>query len=63
MTVAPIPGAAVDFARGQNLGGEFWPVASIVAAVALIILLTPLKEKDNGEPTDVKIECIGDVED
>jgi len=63
MIIAPILGVAVDFARGQNLGGEFWPVAAIAAVVALIILLTPLKEKGNGEPTDIKIECIGDIED
>jgi len=63
MIIAPILGVAVDFARGQSLGGEFWPVATIAAVIALIILLTPLREKGNGEPTDIKIECIGDIED
>jgi len=63
MIIAPILGVAVDFAQGQSLGGEFWPVAAIAAVVALLILLTPLREKGNGEPTDIKIECIGDIED
>ena len=63
MIIAPILGVAVDFARGQSLGGEFWPVAAIAAVVALLILLTPLREKGNGEPTDIEIECIGDIED
>ena len=45
MIVAPILGIAVDFVRGQSMGGEFWPVATIAAVVTLIILLTPLKEK------------------
>ena len=49
MIIAPILGVAVDFARGQGMGGEFWPVATIAALVALLILLTPLKEKDNGK--------------
>jgi len=63
MLTAPILGVAVDFARGQGLGGEFWPVAAIAAVVALLILLTPLREKGNGEPADIKIACIGDIED
>jgi len=63
MIIAPILGVAVDFAQGQSLGGEFWPVAAIAAVVTLLILLTPLREKDNGKPTDIKIECIGDIED
>ncbi|MBW1717541.1 MAG: MFS transporter [Deltaproteobacteria bacterium] len=64
MIIAPILGAAVDFARGQSLGGEFWPVATIAAIVTLFILLTPLKEKSNGkEPPESKIMCIGDMED
>ena len=45
MIVAPILGVAVDFVRMQSMGGDFWPVAAIAAIVALIILLTPLKEK------------------
>ena len=51
MIIAPILGVAVDFARGQSLGGEFWPVAAVAAVVTLLILLTPLREKGNGEPT------------
>jgi MFS family permease len=43
MIIAPVLGAAVDFARDQSLGGDFWPVAAIAASVALIILLTPLR--------------------
>ncbi|HEY32817.1 MAG TPA: MFS transporter [Dehalococcoidia bacterium] len=48
MIVAPILGAAVDFIRGQDgsWGGEFWPVATIAAVISLIVLFTPLKEKD-----------------
>ena len=41
MIIAPILGVAVDFAQGQSLGGEFWPVAALAAVVALLILLTP----------------------
>jgi len=63
MIVAPILGAAVDFIRGQSLGGGFWPVAVIAAVVAMIILLTPLKEKGGEEQVGIKIDCIGDVED
>jgi len=64
MIVAPILGAAVDFTQGLSLGGEFWPVATIAAAVALLILLTPLKEKGNGkELLESKVACIGDMED
>ncbi|UCB42005.1 MAG: MFS transporter [Dehalococcoidales bacterium] len=48
MIVAPILGVAVDFIRsqGESWGGEFWPVATIAAVISLIILFTPLKEKD-----------------
>jgi len=55
----------VDFVRGQSLGGEFWPVAAIAAVIALVILFTPLKEKDSGtEATEPKIDYIGaDIED
>jgi MFS family permease len=63
MVVAPILGAAVDFVQGRGVGGEFWPVAAIAAVVALVMLLTPLKGKDNGKPADVNIECIVDRED
>jgi len=64
MIIAPVLGVAVDFVRGQSLGGDFWPVATLAAAVALFILLTPLKEKGNGkEPLESKIACIEDIED
>ena len=65
MIIAPILGVAVDFVRDQSLGGEFWPVAAIAAVIALLILCTPLKEKDNGTgPTEPKIDYIGaDIED
>ncbi|MFC1917644.1 MFS transporter [Chloroflexota bacterium] len=62
MFIAPVLGIAVDFVRGHNLGGEFWPVATIAAVIALIILLTPLKEKGNGASPEARIECIGDLE-
>jgi len=63
MVVAPVLGMVVDFVQSQSLGGDFWPVATIAAIVTLVILLTPLKGKINGEPTGTKIECIGDMED
>ena len=65
MIIAPILGVMVDFVRGQSLGGEFWPVAAIAAVIALVILFTPLKEKDSGtEATEPKIDYIGaDIED
>ena len=47
MIVAPVLGVAVDFVSGRGLGGEFWPVATIAAVVALLIMLTPLKNKAN----------------
>jgi len=48
MIVAPVFGVAVDFIRsqGKGWGGEFWPVATIAAVISLLILFTPLKEKD-----------------
>ena len=56
MIVAPVLGVAVDFVRGQGLGGEFWPVAAVAAVVALFILITPLKEKtvDRVSPESIK---------
>ena len=46
MIIAPVLGVAVDFVRGQSLGGDFWPVAVIAAVIALLIIVTPLKEAD-----------------
>ncbi len=65
MIIAPILGVAVDFVRNQELGGEFWPVATIAAVIALVILFTPLKEKDHpSESPGTKIDYIGaDIED
>jgi sugar phosphate permease len=40
MLVAPIMGVAVDYLIGRNLGGEFWPVATIAAIIALFIIIT-----------------------
>jgi len=55
MIVAPLIGVAVDFISSrQGPGGDFWPVAAIAAALALLILLTPLKDKGNGTET---MEC------
>jgi len=48
MIVAPVLGAMVDFVRAQNVGGDFWPVATIAAVISLLILLTPLKETGKG---------------
>ena len=50
MVVAPVFGAAVDFARAQGSGGEFWPVATIAAVIAALILLTPLKGNEEVKP-------------
>ena len=44
MIVAPILGVLVDFVRAQSLGGDFWPVGTLAAVIALIILATPLKK-------------------
>ena len=49
MIVAPILGVMVDFVRAQDVGGSFWPVATIAAVISLLILLTPLKEIGKGE--------------
>jgi len=49
MIVAPILGVMVDFVRAQNVGGDFWPVATIAAVVSLLILLTPLKAIGRGK--------------
>lgn len=43
MVVAPVFGMAVDFVRANGPGAEFWPVALIAAAIAMVMLLTPLK--------------------
>ncbi len=65
MVIAPILGVAVDFVKNQELGGEFWPVATIAAIIALVILFTPLREKDRTpESGGTKIDYIGaDIED
>jgi len=39
MVVAPVLGATVDLARMHCAGGEFWPVASIAALIAVVMLL------------------------
>ena len=43
MVIAPVFGVAVDFVRANGPGAEFWPVALIAAAIAAVMLLTPLK--------------------
>ena len=43
MLVAPVMGLAVDYLIGRNLGGEFWPVATIAAIIALFIIITTKK--------------------
>jgi MFS family permease len=45
MIMAPILGVMVDFVSGHGPGGEFWPVVTIAALVALLVLLTPLKNE------------------
>ena len=45
MIVAPIMGVMVDFLTGRNLGGEFWPVATLAAVIALFVILTAVKQK------------------
>ncbi|MFC2006892.1 hypothetical protein ACFLUQ_01875, partial [Chloroflexota bacterium] len=40
MLLAPVMGVAVDYLTGRNLGGEFWPVATIAAIIALYIIIT-----------------------
>jgi len=40
MLAAPIMGMAVDYITGRNLGGEFWPIATIAAIIALFIIIT-----------------------
>jgi len=52
MVAAPLLGVAVDFVRANGPGAEFWPVALIAAAIAALMLLTPLKGSGrNGGPT------------
>ena len=45
MIMAPIMGMTVDFLIGRNLGGEFWPIATIAAVISLSIILTAGKQK------------------
>ncbi|MFC1949279.1 MFS transporter [Chloroflexota bacterium] len=43
MILAPVMGLAVDYLSGRNLGGEFWPIATMAAVIALFIILTAAK--------------------
>jgi len=55
MIVAPILGVVVGYVEThEGLGGDFWPVAAIAAAFALLMLLTPLKNRGNEAQT---LEC------
>lgn len=45
MIFAPIFGVAVDFVRTNGIGGDFWPVAVIAAAVSLLVLATPRRKR------------------
>lgn len=45
MIVAPILGACVDFVRANSIGGDFWPVATIAAFIALMMTVTSLRRK------------------
>ena len=40
MIIAPLLGLAVDYLRGADYGGEFWPVAAAGAVIALTACLT-----------------------
>ncbi len=51
MIIAPVLGVAVDFIRGQDLGGDFWPVATIAAVIAMLILLIPHEKGPGGSRT------------
>jgi MFS family permease len=42
MVVAPALGALVDYVKGHAIGGEFWPVAAVAAAIALAVVLLPI---------------------
>ena len=58
MVVAPVLGVAVDFVRANGPGAEFWPVALIAAAIAALMLLTPLKNDGKaGGPTRALDSC------
>ncbi len=48
MIIAPILGAAVDFVTTNGIGGSFWPVAALAAAVSLVVLLTS-QGRQNGQ--------------
>jgi MFS family permease len=61
MVVAPVFGVAVDFVRAQGAGGEFWPVATIGAVIAALILLTPLKGNGEAKP-EPKAPCAAGTE-
>ena len=70
MLVAPVIGAAVDLVGGdlisgiQGPGGRFWPVTAIAAAFALLMLLTPLKDRgDEEEALECADVCFVDADD
>jgi len=43
MIIAPVLGFAVDYLKGVNFGGEFWPVGAVGGIIALIAFLTGIK--------------------
>ena len=66
MIVAPIIGIVVDLiSDSQGLGGNFWPVAAIAAVFALLMLLTPLKDRGGDQEKVLECEdvCMVEVDD
>lgn len=49
MIIAPILGALVDFARGGDWGGDFWPVAGCGLVVGAVFLLWPPPKTEQKE--------------
>ena len=45
MVVAPIMGILVDYLTVRNLGGEFWPVATIAAVIALFFIFSGRRQE------------------
>ncbi|MFP4640719.1 MAG: MFS transporter [Dehalococcoidia bacterium] len=43
MILAPIMGAMVDLVRDYNIGGDFWPVATMAVIITLLVLVMPLR--------------------